>query len=45
MFLHSNIIEYIWTSPDGKADNQLDHILIERDGIQVSLMHNLSGEL
>jgi hypothetical protein len=30
MFQHQNIKEYTWTSPDGKTDNQINHILIER---------------
>ena len=30
MFLHRNIHKYIWTFPDGKTDNHIDHILIDR---------------
>ena len=30
MFPHRNIHIYIWTSPDGKTHNQIDHILIGR---------------
>jgi len=30
MFLHRNIHKYTWTSPDGKAHSQIDHILIDR---------------
>jgi hypothetical protein len=30
MFPHRNIYKYIWTSPDGKPHNQIDHILIDR---------------
>jgi hypothetical protein len=30
MFLHSNIHEYIWTSPGGKTHNQIDRVLIDR---------------
>jgi hypothetical protein len=30
MFPHRNIYKYTWTSPDGKAHDQTDHILVDR---------------
>jgi hypothetical protein len=30
MFPHRNIQKYTWTTPDGKAYNQINHILIDR---------------
>jgi hypothetical protein len=30
MFPHHNIHKYIWTSPDVKTHNQIDHIQIDR---------------
>jgi endonuclease/exonuclease/phosphatase family metal-dependent hydrolase len=30
MFSYRNIPKYIWTSPDGKTNNQIDHILVDR---------------
>jgi hypothetical protein len=29
MFSHCNIYKYIWTSPDAKTQNQIDHILVD----------------
>jgi endonuclease/exonuclease/phosphatase family metal-dependent hydrolase len=30
MFPHRNIHTYTWTFPDGKTDNQIDHLLVDR---------------
>ena len=30
MFMQQKICKYTWTSPDGKTDKQIDHILIDR---------------
>jgi hypothetical protein len=30
MFPHHNINKFMWTSPDGKTHNHIDHILIDR---------------
>jgi hypothetical protein len=30
MFPHSKIHRYTWTYPDGKTNNQIDHVLVDR---------------
>jgi len=32
MFPHRNIHRYAWSSPDGKTNSQIDHILIHTGG-------------
>jgi len=31
MFQHHHTRKYTWTSPDGKTQNQTDHILIDKE--------------
>ena len=40
MFLHQYIHKYTWTCPDGKTNNEIDHILIG-EGIRVYLIYIL----
>jgi hypothetical protein len=35
VFPHHNIHKYTWTSPDGKMHNQTEHVLINKNSIQV----------
>jgi len=43
MFPNQN--KYTWTSPDGKTDNQIGHILIDRRWHSSILEYEVSGEL
>jgi hypothetical protein len=46
MFLHRNFHKYTRTSPDGKAHNQIDYILIDRRWHSSVLeMYDLTSEL
>jgi exonuclease III len=42
---HHKNHKYTWTSPEGNPHNQIDHVLTDRDGIQVYLMSDLSEGL
>jgi hypothetical protein len=33
-----------WTYPEGKSHNQIDHVLIDIDDIEVYLMSDISGQ-
>jgi len=43
MFPHQNIHKYTWTSLDGKTDNLVDHILIERCHSSIIDVHSFRG--
>jgi hypothetical protein len=44
-FPHRDIHKHIWTSPDGVIHNQIDHVLIDKDNIQIYYMSHPLEEL
>jgi endonuclease/exonuclease/phosphatase family metal-dependent hydrolase len=45
MFPHRCIHKHTWTFPHGKTHNRIDHVLIDRNIIQMYLMSDLSEGL
>jgi hypothetical protein len=44
-FPHRDIHKHTWTSPDGVIYNQIDHVLIHKNDIEIYLMSDPSEEL
>jgi hypothetical protein len=44
MFPQRNIYKYTWTSRDGIANNQVDHILVDGESIRMYWMFDHSGQ-